>query len=808
MYTQAVVGQAILTGKVVDESGAPIPGARVSVTRADSAPLETSSNPTGAFRIALPAPGTYVVAVDHLGFFRLQNHQVRVTESGAEITLVLNPQREIFQSVDVGAEPSRIDPEDTSANRRLSGTEINNIPYPGTHSLRNAMKLTPGTIQDNGGGVHVHGSAENQIRYTLNGFDITDPVTGRYSTLLAVEGVREMELISSRASPEYGRGSGGTLAIRSESGTDRFHFTATNFVPGIDTHHGLHFGHWTPRGGISGPLKPGRAWFSNSIYGDYNPTYHPGLPAGQDVSTYVALGDLMHIQVNLTPADILYADGLANIEHENRNGLSVLDPVETTTRYRATQWLGTVKESHSWKDGTLLEAGVASLETYHRRAPQGDQPYVFSVFGRRGNYYVNSAETGTRQQAFVNFYPKSFQLWGRHQFQMGGDAQHLSYTGDFQRTLYDYVNLQGALVTETRYYGPGDFLQRNVLQSAFFNDQWRPVDRLTLNLGVRQDWDGVVGQSVWGPRMALAWSPFPNSRTKISGGYAIFHDPTNLSMLTRPHDQLAVTFPVSQAGLPYTTQYLLGPRMRLPISTNWSAGAEHEFGKHIFGQFEFLRKRGRDGFVYTLEPGSSTINLPDLTPDPVLQSVNELRNLRRDTYDEYSFTLRQSFGDQYEWFASYVRSRAASNAVLDIRIDQPYIVQENNGRMPWDSPNRFLSWGYLPLPLQKGHRWAFAYMAEWRTGFPFPVVTENGTVVGPVDSHRYPDNFELNLHIERRFELYGRRFAIRLGVNNITDSMNPSAVYNVIGSPNYLQFAGNEGRHVVVRFRFFGHGAG
>jgi hypothetical protein len=52
--------------------------------------------------------------------------------------------------------------------------------------------------------------------------------------------------------------------------------------------------------------------------------------------------------------------------------------------------------------------------------------------------------------------------------------------------------------------------------------------------------------------------------------------------------------------------------------------------------------------------------------------------------------------------------------------------------------------------------------------------------------------------------LRGYRFALRGGVDNLTNSKNPTAVNNVIGSPRYLQFLGNEGRHFVVRIRFFG----
>jgi len=62
----------------------------------------------------------------------------------------------------------------------------------------------------------------------------------------------------------------------------------------------------------------------------------------------------------------------------------------------------------------------------------------------------------------------------------------------------------------------------------------------------------------------------------------------------------------------------------------------------------------------------------------------------------------------------------------------------------------------------------------------------------------------LNLAIERTLTLHGYRFALRIGANNMLDRLNPTAVNNVVGSPQFLQFYGGEGRHFVARVRFFG----
>jgi hypothetical protein len=189
-------------------------------------------------------------------------------------------------------------------------------------------------------------------------------------------------------------------------------------------------------------------------------------------------------------------------------------------------------------------------------------------------------------------------------------------------------------------------------------------------------------------------------------------------------------------------------------------------------------------------------SLGDLTGGPYT-----LSNLRRDRYDEVALTVRQSLPNQYEWLASYVHSRAISNAVLDFSVDQTLQASNNFGPVPWDVPNRFLSEGYLPMFFKN---WAVAYLADWRTGFPFSIVNPGNKVIGSVDSHRYGSNFDLNLHLERRIVLFRYRLALRVGANNLTDHRNATAVNNVFGAPSYLNFYGNEGRHFVVRIRLFG----
>jgi hypothetical protein len=804
----ALAGQAssqvAWSGRVMDQNDAPLAGARVSIRQEARTPLEAESSPTGSFVITVPAPGRYLVTVDRAGYFQLRDQPVEIADGGAETTLVLNVQEEVFQSIHVGAPSNPVDAAATASEERLSGTDINDIPYPSTESLRNGMRLMPGTVEDPSAGLHFHGGAEYQTQYTLNGVDITDPIGGRYTTLLALDGVQSVDLEGAREPAQYGPGSGGTLAIRTENGTDLFHYTVTNFMPGIDQRGGVRIGDWTPRAVLSGPIVKGKAWFADSLYGSYNSGYVAGLPPGADTNAAWALGNLAHAQVNLSPANIFYADFLSNFDHQSHFGLGPLDPVPTSSGLSDHEYLLAAKDSHSWYGGSLLELGVAWQTVYHRQVPEGTAPYLITPEGRSGNYFVDSRENGSRGQVFVNYFPRARTLWGRHQLQTGSTAQRLEYDARFARSEAEVIGLSGSPEFVTTFQGSGIFDRGNSVASAYVSDHWQPAGRFTMDAGVRLDWDDLVGEAAVSPRIAAAWAPMADSRTKLTAGCAILRDPSNLALFSRPFDQQAVTTAYDSSGAPLTpvvTTFLPGRDLKFPRYGQWSAGAMRDLGRRVSASAEWMRKRGTDGFVYapTGAPGPLNLDLVSMAWGEGGDYV--LSNLRRDAYDEVTITVRQSFGDQFGWSASYTRSRAVSNAVLSTTIDQPLQVISDFAPMPWDAPNRFFGWGYFPL---HGPNWALAMLLDYRAGLPYSITTDSGMAVGPMDAQRYPDDLDLNVHIERRFVFHGYRLGLRIGCNNVTGHKNYTAVNNVEGAPNFQQFYGAEGRRFVVRIRMFG----
>jgi Carboxypeptidase regulatory-like domain/TonB-dependent Receptor Plug Domain len=793
-----------LHGRVVDENDAPVRGARVTVQS-----REAQTDPTGGFILTLPGPGDFQVSVAREGYYALKDRAVHV-ESSQEITLVINSVREVFQSENVNAETSPVDVGQAQSQQRLTGTEVNDMPFANSHSLRTSLALMPGVVSDTSGTLHVNGSSENQVNYLLNGFNITNPITGRFETLLAVEGIRSVDLTSGRTSPEFGKGTAGVLGVSTENGTDSFHYTATNFIPGIDIKQGVRLGNWYPRFGVSGPIVRGRAWFSDTFVSEYTQSLVTGLPSGQDTRSGWAGSNLLHSQLNVSPSNLLFIDFLVNVSNQGRVGLAPLNPVSTTLNQHSHQYFTSIRDQKYFGHGALLEFGYGHGDYVNTQTPQGDSLYILSPEGNSGNYFLNSAMQATRDQGLVQGYLPKFQFAGSHQIQVGADAEWLRYSANENRTGYQVLGLSGQLISETLFPVPARFHTGDANASMYLLDTWRVEKRLQFNLGMREDWDRTIGAAAWSPRAAFSWSPFASARTRISGGYSITHDAVTLDMLGRPLDQTAMTTVYDSSGAPTgppapTTFAIPSSGLVLPRASNWTLDVDHQLSSHVFVTAKYLRRRGTDGFAFVnvLAPDAP----PSLLPLPASNSagIYQLTNLRRDDYDSFAISVRQKLAGQFEWMASYTRSRAVSNAVLDPNTPQPLQVLADFVPMPWDTPNRLLAWGYLPLPWKN---WAVSVFADMRSGFPFSVRDQTGLIVGAVNSYRYPINFDLNLAIERMITLRGYRFALRGGIDNLTGQANPTAVNNVVGAPQFLQFLGDEGRHFVVRIRFFGRAGG
>ena len=794
----AARAEVTLRGQVVNENRVPVSAARVAVRDALGHEWGALTSIRGEFAIALPEAGGYTVSVEREGHFPLRGERV---QAPGDVTLPLTQARELVQSLEVAGTPHALDLEATGVKHTISNTDIVNAPYPNTNDLRSALRIAPGVIRDTRGALHVQGGAEDQVLYTLNSFNIGDPLTGRFETRLSVESVQSVELMSGSLPAEFGKGSAGALAIRTLSGDDKFRASATNFIPGFENRKGIILADWTPRAGLSGPLRQGRMWFSDSADIQYTKTVIQDLPKYEDRTASLRWSNLLHTQFNLTPGNIVHTSFLATGWNAPRSGLGPLDPIETTTDRRTRQWFLSARDQAYLSGGAVLEFGVAANRTYGREIPQGRELLAFTTGGRHGNAFVDSKRHGGRDQFLLNGFLPSLTLAGSHQWKGGLDLNRVSYSQDTHRTGFENVGETGAVLRRTIYGGSGELARTNYESAMYLQDSWRPRAGLSLELGARADWDNALRRWDVSPRAGVVWAPRRLRDIRIAAGFGRVFDATSLRLMARPLDQFAVTtfyLPDGQVerGPEVTLFTIPDSRPARPRHDNWNASLERHWpGAGLALRADYVRRRGAQGFSFNEV-------MPPAAFATMAERILGLGNRRLDRYDGVTFTARQHLRRQYEWSASFTRSRARSNTVMDPFANETLrAIADNNGALPWDAPNRFVAWGYLPLPRKN---WAVAALVDYRTGFPFTVMAQDGDVVGRVSSLRYPVFLEANLHLERQFKLRGHRWAFRFGFNNLTNRRNPTSVYNVTGAPLFGQFHGGVGRAANFRLRWMG----
>ncbi len=743
-------------------------------------------------------PGTYELKAEKEGFYATVSRALKIGPSPAPLAIVMNHQQEYSEKVDVTYSAPVIDRQQAATESTLTAQAIVDLPIPTTHDFHSSLPLMPDMVKDNSGNFHLNGGDVNQVYYSLDGFNITNPASGNMDDRLSVDAIRALHVETSRYSAEYGKGSSGVMALESSQGDDRLRFSATNFFPGLGTTNGLQISSWTPRATLSGPIVKGRAWFYNAADLQYNLHTVPQLPQGANTSSDWIGSDLTRLEVNLTSRNTVSGEFLFNFRNSANLGISPLDPVSTSHSEDDRTYFYSIKDQ-AFLGNWLVQTGVGRNQVNTLETPQGNQVYVISPQGQSGNYYLQSQSRSTRTQVFTTVLPPFLNWHGRHSIKFGLEGDRVNHQHLSQRGQLKTVDSTGAVTRLVSFQGNPEFGRTNAEFDGYLEDGWTVNDQLFFESGIRFDWDEVLRRTEWSPRFAFTWAPpfIPNS--KLAGGVGLFYDATNLPLLTQALDQERTDIFYGSGGVPLPggpsiTRFAANERdLTAPRSLNWSLSWQQKIGDGFYVQGNFIRKNGRNGWAYDLNP--MTVTFPG-------QFLYQLGSARTDGYSYFEAELSRTFRGKYPWFLSYARSGAHASEVVTFSLDNPIFGRQGAGPLSWDAPNRLISWAVIPIP--HFSKYSLAYFAEWHSGLPWLQVDQYQQLIGAPNSQRFPDYFSLNLHVERRFHLFHFEWALRAGFNNLTAHENPTAVFNNIDAANFGQFSGSEGRVFTGRIRFLG----
>jgi hypothetical protein len=781
---------------VIDENGVPVSGAEVTLSEPALPPMLCWTDFAGRCAFAPQNDLPYQLRVEKLGFYEAVEKEADAHLQSVEVKLA--HEQLVLQEVNVVPSPEGIDLEQISDKSTFDAPAIVNVPYPTSRDIRNLLPFTPGVVQDGTGQIHVAGSETYATLDLLDGFDIRSPANGQLAMRVSADAVRSIDTETTRYAVEFGKATGGVVAFYTGMGDNKFRFNTTDFLPSFRQNNGLRFDKFVPRVTVSGPIVRDRAWFFDGLETEYDNIYVQGLPPNADTNHLLRGSNLAKAQVNVTPANILTTGLLFNDYHSPYDGLSPLMPQQSTAERDTIAWLPYMRDQYGFADGGLLQFGLGVVRFRDGYEPHGDSPYEITPEQTHGSYFENLTAHSGREQGKATLFLPSHHAAGRHDLQAGIDLDHIEFGERLARSPVNYLREDGTLLRRSTFPVQSPFTRHNFAAGGYMQDRWLTLPGLLIEPGLRFDWDEIIRRPLFSPRLAATYSPpGQEGTTKLSAGIGIYYEHTQPEYLER-----------ALAGIRYDTYYaadgvtpVSGPLQTIFTANdgalhetraiNWSIGIERKLPGSIYGKANFLQKRTSDGFVYANQAGPSA-----------LSGTYLLINSRQDHYTSEEIEVRRNFRRGYTVFAAYTHSSARTNAALDYVPTISLLGPQQSGPLPWDVPNRVISWGWLPLLLPKlKDSWDFVYTLDWQTGFPFDAVNANKQVVGAAGSLRFPDYLSFSPGLEWRFHFHGSYFGLRGVLENATGSSNPAVVNNVVDSPQFRTFSEFPGRALTARIR-------
>jgi hypothetical protein len=277
----AAWGQAQTTGQisgtVAEESGAPVAGARVTVTQtATDLERSTTTGKNGQFLFGVLPIGDYTVLVEATGLqpqvysFRLGIGQTVPIEAALLPGDVATEEIEVFATataLETVAAVENFDYAEKVEELPLSDRDIQDVAMlspvispngPHTNSDRDAS----------GAGYSIAGALTTDSVTLLDGAEVSDPFFGSAPILYLEDAVEEIQVLTSGVSARYGRFQGGVINAVTKSGGNEYEATLRLELENEDWNSASPFGEAqqddlkeTYQGTVGGYVLKDRLWF-------------------------------------------------------------------------------------------------------------------------------------------------------------------------------------------------------------------------------------------------------------------------------------------------------------------------------------------------------------------------------------------------------------------------------------------------------------------------------------------------------------------------------------------------------------------
>ena len=533
-----------LSGTVMDETGAALPGATVTVTHLGSGLTRVVvSDSSGRYRAPLLPVGPYRIQAELAGFATLTREGVVVTVGSAPIIDLTLPLASVTEAITVTADTPVVQTSRAVTSTTLNQEAISTLPING-RDFRNFALLSPSVQQNEAlrATLRFGGQSGDYSLVAVDGADQTNAFFAEYTGSLETknfaisqEAIQEFQVLTNGFNAEFGRSTGGVMNVVTKSGTNQTRASAFAFFRDgglkADDPFGNPAGEFSQKqfgGSIGGPIAKDKAFFflaadlqrqdqtsftqfRRNVDGIAVPEYgianladlEGPFVGSQDLSTVfgkvdfdVAANHRLTVRMNYSKNETtnftargtgVVAASESNFEDFSNTALSF---VTSLTSVIGTNAFNEFKFQYVFED--------------RPREAKSDLPQVSifdtcsgGCFGREFFLPIKGDNVKIQFQDSFSY------LFGSHDVKFGVDWNSNQITNNsfigWSRGQWDFFSLE-----DFQRRAPGGFIQRQFFTpfdeettetnnywthelGLFIQDKWQPKSNLTVNYGLRYE---------------------------------------------------------------------------------------------------------------------------------------------------------------------------------------------------------------------------------------------------------------------------------------------------------------------------------
>ena len=807
---QGAVQGATVTGIVQDQTGAVLTGATVDLAAGGRVVRSVATDGVGAFHFDGVAPGTYELRAHFQGFKDLSS-RVRVGSRAPSPQKLVLDLASIAQDVTVSDVAPGVNAS-ASGNQdavTLDQEMLSALPVLDRDLIATASRfLDPAAL---GSGVTI----------VVNGMEVS-------ALNVSAAAVAQIRINQDPYSAEYSRPGRGRIEILTKPGSQQYHGELNTL---------LRNGHLSARNAFAS-AKPQEQ--RQSVEGVL------GGPIGHDGKTMFMLSANDENDANQAYIHAIGLDGPIDGQLPHTSGEARI--TGSITRQVSPKNTFSIRPNYQYESDENRDAGGTTLASaattfkHHEQQVTYTQQTIFRptlvnqfqmLFGHEREpttsltpdraIIVAGAFTGggaqvdlVRTETHINLNESLSWTHGKHFVQAGFQLPDWSRRGFYDHTNFGgsfyFANLvayeTGQPFAFTQQQGNGDLALLEKQVGAYVKDDWRIRPGLSIDYGVRYDWQNYFGDTNnFAPRFSIAYAPGNGKANVLRAGVGVFNDrsgpvviadvlhsqPGGLTKIVVTDPAYPDPFASAAATVPPPSIVQLAPDVKIPQSVQYSVSFDHQVKKTTTVSVSYTGARGYSLFR------SRDINAPPpplyLTrPDPAYGVIRQVESNGRQSADSFGVTLR---GRMTAWFngqVQYTLSRTYNDtAGINAFPANDYDLSGEWARADVDRRHRFVMVGtvtgvkIVDLGVALTLNSAGPY-TQTIGGDPYnngrgrarlPGIARNTLIAG--------DLATLDLHASRDLKLRGPKSGheLTLGVDgfNLLNRVNYASYVGIISSP-------------------------